>query len=110
MALILRFHLDESATPAIAIGLRRRGRDCTTTQEEGLRGASDLEQLAHCKEQGRVIITADSDFSRLVSHDHNHHGVIFWTTDQHFGKVVNEIDEMCMTMTAENFRGRIFYL
>ncbi|MCU0983293.1 MAG: DUF5615 family PIN-like protein [Pirellulaceae bacterium] len=47
--------------PAIAAGLRRRGVDVTTTVEEGLAGASDLEQLTYAAGRERVLVTRDTD-------------------------------------------------
>ena len=57
MAEVIRFHLDENVNPAIAVGLRKRGIDVTTSQEVGLLGVSDLEQLAYARREGRVILT-----------------------------------------------------
>jgi len=61
----IKFHLDENVSNAVAEGLRRRGIDVTTTAEENLMGASDLEQLAFALEQQRVIFTQDDDFLKL---------------------------------------------
>ena len=55
MADVIRFHLDENVNPVIAAGLSNRGIDVTTSQEVGLLGASDLEQLAYAIREGRVI-------------------------------------------------------
>ena len=50
---------------ALAEGLRRRGIDVTTTAESALEGATDDDQIAFAREQGRVIFTQDADFLRL---------------------------------------------
>lgn len=55
----IRFHLDEHMHSAVAIGLRHRGIDITTTVEAGLMRASDPEQLAFARTQGRVFVTRD---------------------------------------------------
>ena len=47
MPLNIKFHLDEHVSPAIAVGLRRRGIDVTTTREVGLQGADDADQIAY---------------------------------------------------------------
>ena len=39
----IRYHLDEHMDNAVAVGLRRRGIDVTTTVEAGLMRASDQE-------------------------------------------------------------------
>lgn len=41
MARTIQFHLDEHMDKAIAIGLRRRGIDVTTTPEAGLLGEDE---------------------------------------------------------------------
>jgi predicted nuclease of predicted toxin-antitoxin system len=71
----IRFHLDEHAALAIAEGLQRRGIDVTTTPGAGLVGASDDEQLAYIRSQGRVIFTEDADFLRLHSAGEPHPGI-----------------------------------
>lgn len=59
---IIKFHLDESVSNAIADGLRLRQVDVTTSPEEGLICASDEEQIAFGR---RVIFTFDDDFLQL---------------------------------------------
>ena len=105
-----RFHLDESVTTDIANGLGKRGLDCTTTLSSGLLGSSDEEQFAFAQSESRVLITADQDFLRLASQDTDHAGLIYWNTKLHFGKVITYLDELCMTVTAEGFRGQVIYL
>lgn len=100
----------ESVTTDIAAGLRRRDRDCTTTQELGMLGASDDEQMAYCRAENRIIISADTDFLRLLQANTEHPGMIYWGTVKHFGQIVNEIDAMCFTMNADEFKGKVFYL
>lgn len=72
----LRFHLDEHVATAIAMGLRRRGIDVTTTIEAGLAGASDEEQLRHALVEGRVMVTHDADFLRLHREETDHCGIV----------------------------------
>ncbi|MEQ8847195.1 DUF5615 family PIN-like protein [Botrimarina sp.] len=105
-----KFHLDESVTAKIAKGLRARNRDCSTTPEQGLIAASDLEQVAFAKSEGRVLITADDDFLAIAAADADHPGIIFCRSTTHFGRVVVAIDEMCVSMTADDFRSRVIYL
>lgn len=107
---VLRFHLDEHVANAIAAGLRRRGRDCTTTPEAGLLSASDEEQVAYCQTEGRVIVTSDADFCRLLAARTDHPGMIFWTTDRSLGQVVNMIDELAFNRSAVEMRGQIVYV
>ena len=68
----LRFHLDENVDPDVALALRRQGIDVTVTREMGLLGQPDEVQLAFACQQGRVIVTHDTDFLRLASQNAAH--------------------------------------
>lgn len=50
----LKHHLAEPIDAAVAAGLRLRGVDVTTTVEQVLQGASDLQQLAFA--HGQVVL------------------------------------------------------
>ena len=95
---------------AVAEGLLRRDRQCSTTQDQNLLEADDAEQFAFCKRTGRVLITNDRDFARITAADTQHPGVVLWIGKSHYGKLIKDIDHLCMTMTAEDFQGRVFYL
>lgn len=73
----IKFHLDESVSNAIALGLRRRGIDVTTTPETGLIGASDQQQIAFALSNNRIIITHDDDFVILHHQGVNHAGITY---------------------------------
>ena len=60
----MKFHTDENVAEAVAVGLRRRGVDVTTSAEAGLLGATDQEQLGFCRPAGRVIASHDADMLR----------------------------------------------
>ncbi|MFO0950675.1 MAG: DUF5615 family PIN-like protein [Isosphaeraceae bacterium] len=55
-------YLDEHVPRAIAEGLRLRGIDVLTVQEDGLRGYPDPAVLDRATELGRVVFTQDPDF------------------------------------------------
>ncbi|HTW94382.1 MAG TPA: DUF5615 family PIN-like protein [Tepidisphaeraceae bacterium] len=71
----MNFHLDENVSEAIALGLRRRGHDVTTTPQAALISASDQQQLAYCIREGRVLISHDSDMLRLAASGADHSGI-----------------------------------
>jgi hypothetical protein len=94
---------------AVAEGLQQRDRDCISTQNVGLMGASDPEQLAFAMLEGRVIITRDRDFLRLAAQDADHAGVIFWSQNTHFGQLIKDIDRLCFDHSADDLRGLVLY-
>lgn len=58
----IRFYMDEHVPRAITEGLRRRGIDVLTVQEDGATGAEDIAVLERAMSLNRVIVTNDEDF------------------------------------------------
>lgn len=107
---MFRFHLDESVNPAIAEGLRLRGIDCIATREVGLRGASDVEQLAFATSQQRILVTTDDDFLALAPRQ-PHLGILYWHQERHsIGEVIRRIVRLCEQHTPEAIRNRVMFL
>jgi hypothetical protein len=73
----IKFHLDESVSNAIALGLRRRKIDVTTTSEVGLISVSDQEQLIFAASENRILVTHDDDFVHLHHSGINHAGIAY---------------------------------
>lgn len=73
----IKFHLDESVSNAIALGLRRRRIDVTTTPEVGLIGVSDREQIAFAISENRILITHDDDFIMVHRSGIIHAGITY---------------------------------
>lgn len=70
------FHLDEHIDHAVALGLRQRGIDVTTTTDAELLGASDEQQLEFARQSGCVLLTQDSDLLRLHQQGIHHAGIV----------------------------------
>ena len=62
----MRFLIDMPLSPQLTDWLQKQGHDAIHAQEIGLNTATDAFILATAKTQGRIIITTDLDFSRLV--------------------------------------------
>jgi hypothetical protein len=73
----IKFHLDENVSYSIALGLRHRNLDVTTTPEENLLGVSDEIQLQFASSNGRVIFTQDTDFLRINQSSIIHAGIAY---------------------------------
>jgi len=58
----LEFYFDEHVPKAITTGLRARGVDVLTAQEDGRKGDGDTTLLARATELDRVLFTRDDDF------------------------------------------------
>ena len=110
MLTVIRYHLDENMPNAVAAGLRKRGRDVTSSNEVGLLGASDEKQLAFSHANGRVIVTRDDDLLTLNSEGAPHSGIVYWLEKHSLGQLIKDLDQLCFEMTASDIVGRIIFL
>jgi len=58
----VHFYMDEHVPRAITEGIRRRGSDVLTVQDDGATGADDVAVLERALALGRVVVTSDADF------------------------------------------------
>jgi hypothetical protein len=93
---MVRFHLDESVAPAVAVGLRSHGVDVTTTQEIGLLGATDAAQIEFSRSEHRVLVTHDDDFL-TIARTREHSGVCYCHQQKH---AVGELLRMLLLVHA----------
>lgn len=110
MADRIRFHLDEHVDPAVAIALRRAGIDVTTTNEVGLRTKDDKTHFNFARDEGRVIVTRDKDFLRLISGAADHPGVAFYTASQSLKEIIEGLILICEVMAPREMAAHIEYL
>ncbi len=111
MARTIRFHLDECCDPAIALGLRRRNIEVTTSQDAGLLEAEDEEQAAYGFAEHRVIITHDADFLRLQAAGVPHAGIVFRAKDTlGLGELIKRLVLIWEIYEPEEMASRIEYL
>ena len=88
----IKFHLDESVHEAVAIGLKRRGVNVTTSLDAKLLGATDIEQLAFAAKEDRVFVTCDVDFLRIAKLETSHSGILYFHNQKKtVGQVVNRL-------------------
>lgn len=63
----MKFLIDMPLTPALVAWLAARSHDAVHASAIGLAHASDTEILAHALLDGRMVVTADLDFPRLLA-------------------------------------------
>lgn len=63
----MRFLVDMPLSPALAAWLRQQGHDTLHAGEIGLDRASDGVILERARGEGRVVLTADLDYPRLLA-------------------------------------------
>ena len=111
MATPLRFHLDEHISPAVAAGLRLRGIDATTAAEAGLIGASDAEQLALARQEGRVMVSHDRHFPQLHADGEPHAGIAYCYQQKYsIGELVRALVLLRDCLSGEEMEGTLEYL
>jgi predicted nuclease of predicted toxin-antitoxin system len=111
MANRIKFHLDENISYSIALGLRHRSLDVTTTPEAGLLGVSDEVQLQFASSNGRVIFTQDTDFLRLAQSFTNHAGIAYCSQqNRSIGQIIQGLVLMWEILEAEEVCNHIEFL
>jgi predicted nuclease of predicted toxin-antitoxin system len=63
----MRFLVDMPASPTLVQWLSQRGHDAVHAQEIGLATVGDSLILARARNEGRIVITVDLDFGRLLA-------------------------------------------
>ncbi len=107
---MVRFHLDQHVANAVALGLRLRGIDVSTTHDPGLQDADDLAHIAYAVAEDRVIFTQDDDFLRHHHAGVPHAGIVYSKQgSRSIGEVVRYLKLMNDCLDAEDMIGEVEY-
>ena len=63
----MKFLVDMALSPELARWLASRGYDAVHAADLGLERAPDTAIIAHAEKEGRVVVTADLDYPRLLA-------------------------------------------
>ncbi len=111
MASRIRFHLDEHIAYAVAVGLRQRGIDVTTTVEAGLRTRDDDAQIAFVCQEQRFFVTNDAGFLARHARGESHFGIAYYPVNSRsIGGVVTFLTLIYEILTAEETVNQVIYL
>jgi predicted nuclease of predicted toxin-antitoxin system len=108
---MLRYHLDENVDLAVAVGLRSRGIDVTTTDEVNLKGASDERQIAFALQNTRVVVTHDDDLLVFHAKGIKHAGIAFCTLrTRTIGQLVLKLTSLSRHFNDLDIAGKVEFL
>ena len=110
MSATISLYTDEHVPVAVVEGLRRRGIDVLSTQEAGMLGASDEQQLDLASSQGRVIFTQDDDFLRLHVQGVSHSGIVYTHQQTPIGEIIRGLMLVCQVLEASEMQGHVEFL
>ena len=107
--------MDENVSRLITEGLRRRGVDVLTVQEDGLSGESDPIVFARAVELGYIIFSQDRDFlieaKRRQIEGYNFPGVIYCRQSRiSIGDCIRDLEIIAKVGTLEEFANRVTFL
>ena len=111
----LYLYMDVQVQKAITTGLRRRGVDVLTAQEDGAATWSDRELLDRATQLGRVLFTRDDDFLMEAAH-HQASGVPFagviyaHQTRVTIGTCIDDLELLAKVYEPSDIAQRVEYL
>jgi len=108
-------YMDEHVPKAISIGLRMRGIDVLTVQEDGSSSISDSELLDRALELKRSVFTHDSDLlieaSKRLDKGRSFYGIIYaHHLKVSIGGCVKELEYICKNGEIEDMIDRVIFL
>lgn len=112
---MLRLYIDVHVKAAITAGVRRRGINVVTAQEDSSQRLEDAALLARATVLGRVLFSQDDDLLAIAkahqSEERRFVGLIYGhQLAATIGKYVLDLDLVCQVLEPEDMVNRIEYL
>jgi hypothetical protein len=112
---MVRLYMDENVEGQITRGLRARGIDVLTVQEDGWGETLDPALLDRAGELGRVAFCRDQDFLREATRRQRNGetfvGVIYAHKQRvSIGECIRDLELLAQVGFLEDFRDKIYYL
>ena len=111
----LKYYMDVHVPAAITAGLRRRGIDVLTKQEDDTREVDDEVLLARATELSRVLFSQDQDLLRISSAwqatRRRFSGVAFcFQRGISIGRCIEDLELLAQCCGAEELNDRVIFL
>lgn len=111
----LSFYMDEHVPRPITIGLRIRGVNVLTVQEDGRRETDDAILIDRAEQLGRVMFSFDADMLREAARRQqvgkSFSGVIFaHPTQISIGECIRDLELLAKAGEPEDLHNQVFYL
>lgn len=112
---MIRLYMDENVDSAITRGVRERGIDVLTVQEDGREGLDDPLVLDRAMELNRIVFSQDTDFliegARRQTEGVPFAGIIFGRQRKAaIGFYVQDLELIAQAEEPENYIGVVEYL
>ena len=111
----IRIYTNESASVAIAEGLKRRGVDAFSTRDAGNLGLTDEEPLVYAGKEKAAVFTHDTDFlqiaARWLDEGRTHQGIIYCHQKRYsIGGCVRKLRMLTSVLSSEDMVDHIEFL
>jgi Domain of unknown function (DUF5615) len=111
----IALYIDVNVPSAITDGLRLRGVDVLTSQEDGTRELSDSDLLDRSAELNRLVFTRDEDFLRESTYRQQRGDMFAGVVYAHplrvsIGQCVQDLAVIALASDPEEFANRVEYL
>ncbi len=111
----LAFYMDVHVPSAVTAGLRRRGVDVVTSQEDGTHESSDEALLQRATELGRILFTQDDDLLTIASHwqhqSREFGGVVYChQLGPGIGTIIQDLELLAFCGDDDEVRDRVIHL
>jgi predicted nuclease of predicted toxin-antitoxin system len=106
----LRLYTDECVDARIIAGIRHRKVDVITANEEGMRHATDAQQMERAFALGRIPVSNDQDFLRMVSASEQSPGLLFIRPKTSVGQAVRRITRIAYQVSPEEMATRVEWI
>jgi hypothetical protein len=108
-------YMDVHVPAAVTEGLRRRGVDVRTTQEDGMERAVDEDLLQRATELRRMLFTQDEDFLAIAARWQTAARAFMCVVYAHqlgpgVGEMIEELELLATCAEAEELQNRVIHL